>query len=296
MRVFVTGATGFIGSAVVAELLGAGHEILGLARSPEAARALTAAGAQVQPGTIKDRDSLRWGAERADGVIHVASPRQGLADQVAVSAERTAIRSLGAALAGSGCPLLVTSATAGLRPGALASEQDRWPVHCGQLHAGSEQAADAVAAWGVRVVVLRLPPIVYDAGLLSRLRTCQQVVRVAGLATQAGWRCPCWAAVHRLDAARLYRLALEQPLAPGTRLHAVAVEGVPLDKLAAAWHCPLGQLASPLLRQATILHKQLTYFAGADLRATSWLTQQQLGWQPQQESLLASFSDNHCPG
>lgn len=185
MRVFVTGATGFIGSAVVAELLGAGHEILGLARSPGAARALTAAGAQVQPGTIEDRDSLRRGAERADGVIHVASPGQGLADQVAVSAERTAIRSLGAALAGSGCPLLVTSATAGLRPGALASEQDRWPAHCGQLHASSERAADVVAAWGVRVVVVRLPHRV-------RCRATQQAAHLPassgdGRPSRPGW-------------------------------------------------------------------------------------------------------------
>lgn len=295
MRVFITGATGFIGSAVVEELLCAGHEVLGLARSPVAARVLAIAGAQVLRGDIEDRDSLRRGAERADGVIHAAVPRHITSGQAAAASERTAVRSLAAALAGSNCPLLVTSAITGLRPGGLASEQDHLPPSCNQPHATSEQAADAVATWGVRVAVVRLPPVVYDAGQEGKLRTLLWMAQATDTVAYPRWGDQRWAAVHRLDVARLYRLALEQAPAPGTRLHAVAEEGVPIRKVAAALRHQLELPNTSLVEKTSITTiGQLADLGEIDIRATSQQTQLQLGWQLQQVDLLAYLDSGDC--
>jgi nucleoside-diphosphate-sugar epimerase len=293
MHVFVTGATGFLGSAIVRELLDAGHEVLGLARSEAAARALVVAGAAVQRGTLEDRDSLRRGAERADGVIHAALPRESTSSQAAAN-EWATVRALAAALAGSNCPLLVTAATAALPSGELTREDDRLPATGGHLHVTTEQAADAVATWGVRVVVVRLPPIVYDAGqeghLLTLLRQAQPTEAAAYLARG----CPRWAAVHRRDAAWLYRLALEQRLAPGTRLHAVAEEGVSLRELVAALHHQLSLPTAHRSVEAAAGFEQLANFGGADRRATSQLTRRQLAWQPRQLGVLAHLRCDNC--
>ena len=178
-----------MGSAIVRELLDAGHEVLGLARSEAAARALVAAGAAVQRGTLEDRDSLRRGAERADGVIHAAFPREGTSSQAAAT-ERTTVRSLAAALAGCDCPLLATSATAAIQPRELTREDDRPPANGGHLHVTTEQAADAVATWGVRVVVVRLPPIVYDAGQEGHLLTLLRQVQTHGSSRLPGTGLP----------------------------------------------------------------------------------------------------------
>jgi nucleoside-diphosphate-sugar epimerase len=277
-----------MGSAIVRELLDAGHGVLALARSEAAARALVAAGAAVQRGTLEDRDSLRRGAERADGVIHAALPRESTSSQAAAN-EWATVRALAAALAGSNCPLLVTSATAALPSGELTREDDRPLATGGHLHVTTEQAADAGATWGVRVVVVRLPPIVYDAGhegqLLTQLRQAQTPGATAGLARSS----QRWAAVHRLDAAVLYRLALEQRLAPGTRLHAVAEAGVPLQEMVAALTHQRSLPSTHQSAEAAACFEQLVDFGGADRRATSQSTRRQLAWQPRQVGVLAQL-------
>lgn len=297
MRVFVTGATSFVGSAVVQELLGAGHQVLGLACSEAAAKALRAVGAEVQPGTLADRDGWRRGVEAADGVIHTAGQPDLANCQVNVNAlaDWTAVKSLGAMLAGSDRPLVVSSTLDVLAPGRLAQESDQPATGSAAFHSASERAADAVAAGGVRVSVVRLPPAVHGPGAGGFVPALIQLARTTGVSVYPGAGDNHWPAVHRLDVARLFRLALEQAPAPGTRLHGVAEEGVAFRALAEA----IGQrLRLPVVSQpaeAAAAHfGWLAPFAALDLRASSQQTQQRLGWCPERPGLLADLVGDTC--
>src|ERR1700720_1615920 len=274
MRVFVTGATGFIGSAIVEELLRAGHKVLGLARSDAAATSIAAAGAEVHRGSLEDLVSLRSGAAAADGVIHTAFIHDFSNYGPAAEADRRAIETLGGALAGSDGPLIVTSGTLlAQRQGSLATEED---APNPSFPRKSEEAALALAARGVRASVLRLPPSVHgtgDHGFVPRLIS---VAQEKGVSAFIGDGLNRWPAVHRLDAAHLYRLALEKS-SVGARYHGVADEGIPTREIAEV----IGRhLNVPVVRksreEAADHFGWIALFFGTDGPASSALTQEQL--------------------
>lgn len=288
MRVFITGTTGFIGSAIVPELIGAGHQVLGLARSDEGAKSLVAAGAQAHRGNLEDLESLRSGAAMSDGVIHTAFIHDFSRIQEVCEIDRRAIEALGSALAGSDRPLVVTSGTAlgNLVPGQPASEENTATSSFPRV--ASEQAAASVSARGVDVRVVRLPQVhdPFKQGLVTHLIA---IARQKGTSAYVGDGLNRWPAVHRLDAARLYRLALEKGSA-GARYHAVAEEGVPLREIAAV----VGRgLSMPVVakssEQAAEHFGWLAPFAAADIPASSQRTREQLGWQPTGPGLIADL-------
>ncbi|MDF2823872.1 MAG: hypothetical protein K0R68_1280, partial [Mycobacterium sp.] len=230
MRVFVTGATGFVGSAIVAELLDAGHQVMGLARSDAAAAALTSAGATVHRGALEDLDTLRRGAAAADGVIHTAAAPFSVDFAAATETELRAINAMGEVLADSGRPLVITSATTFIAPGRMAMEHDLPAPGTPRVHA-SEAAATALTERGVRTSVVRLPTSVHAAGDHGFVPQLIRVARDTGVSAYPGEGTNRWPAVHRLDAAVLYRLALEGAPA-GSRLHGVAEQGVAVGDIA----------------------------------------------------------------
>lgn len=228
MRVFITGASGFIGSAVVQELLGAGHQVLGLARSEQSAAALAAAGAEVVRGSLVDLEVLRRAAAAADGVIHAAFNHDFADFAAGCAMDERAIETLGAALAGSGRPLVVTSGTMTATPGRLATEDD---VAAANFPRKSEEAGLKTASSGVRATVVRLSPTVHGDGDHGFVPALIRAAREQGYSMYVGEGRNRWPAVHRLDAARLYRLALEQG-ASGRRFHGVAEQGIPTREIA----------------------------------------------------------------
>jgi nucleoside-diphosphate-sugar epimerase len=289
MKVFVTGASGFVGTAVVQELQQAGHLVLGLARSDEAAQALVAAGAAVHRGSLEDLDSLQRGAAAADGVIHLAFIHDFTQYQAAAAADHRAIEAMGSVLAGSDRPLVVTAGLAGLAEGRLATENDT-PANGART---SEQAALALVPRGVRASVVRLAASVHDVGDHGFVPYLIEVARQKGVAAYLGEGQNRWPAVHRLDAARLFRLALEQAPA-GARYHGAADEGIALRDIAAVIgrHLQVPLVSKPL-EEAADHFNWMGYFASLDLGASSALTQQQLGWRPTHPGLLADLEQGH---
>ncbi len=289
MRVFLTGATGFIGSAIVPELLTAGHQVLGLTRSDAGVRALTAAGAEVHRGDLEDLSSLRSGAAKADAVIHTAFIHDFSRFKEVCETDRRAIEALGSVLAGSARPLIVTSGTAmgSAAPGQPASE-DHFDSQHPNPRAASELEAASVSARGVDVRVVRLPQV-HDPVKQGLITYLVAVAREKGISAFVQDGQNRWPAVHRLAAAELYRLALEKGSA-GARYHAVAEQGVPLREIAEALGRGLKvRVVSMSAEEAGAHFGWLAMFAGSDMPASSALTQQRLGWRPTGPGLISDL-------
>lgn len=290
MRVFVTGATGFVGTAVVNELIDAGHSVLGLARSDEGAERLAAVGAEVHRGSIDDLPGLRRGVAHADGVIHTAFNHDFSTYAANCEADRRVIAALGAELAGTDRPLLVTTGMTllGNRGGVGTEEDAPVPSSAGVPRSASEEAAMALAQQGVHACVVRLPQVhdPFKQGLITYLIA---LAREKGVSAYLGEGANRWPAVHVLDAACLYRLVLEQGQA-GARYHAVGEEGVALRAVAESiGRCLNLPVASVPASDAEQHFGWLARFAGMDSPASSALTQQRLGWRPVETTLIADL-------
>ena len=317
MKIFVTGATGFVGSAIVQELLGAGHQVLGLARSQAAADKLAAAGAKVHRGSIEDEGCLRRAALAVDGAIHTAFyheiTQMGLSTRLrvllggspggivsrftaaAVGRDRRTLETLGQALSGPDRPLVAAFATMAMKAGQLATEDDRYDPHAvGGARGTSEDTMRVLASQGVRTSIIRLPPVVHGVGdrggLVPRLG---QIARKKGESGYVGDGRNRWPAVHRLDAARLFRLALEKEVASAT-YHAVAEEGVPYRRIAEIIGQNVGvPIVSKSAAQAAKHFSFLAPFVPVDNPVSSQLTQERLRWRPTQPDLASDLGQSN---
>lgn len=287
MRVFVTGAAGFIGTATTRELIANGHEVLGLARSDENARALEKLGAKVHRGALEDLDSLREGARQSDGTIHLAFIHDFSKFAENGQIDKRAIEAMGDVLVGSDKPFIVTSGTLVVASGRLATEKD--PA-APSLPRFSETAGLAFAGRGVRAMAVRLPQVHGGDGKCGLVNWLLNIAREKGVSAYIGDGANRWAAAHRLDVARLYRLALEKGVA-GTSYHAVADEGVTARDIAEILgrHLNLPVVSIPP-EQASDHFGMMAMFAGRDGAASSALTQQWLGWKPSQIGMIADIS------
>jgi nucleoside-diphosphate-sugar epimerase len=295
MHIFVTGASGFVGSAVVRELLGAGHTVLGLAHSDEGAARAKALGADVQRGSIEDLASLERGARAADAVIHTAFNHHDYSVFVqSCENDARAIEAIGGALAGTSRPFIVTSAVGVLQKGAIADENTGLSQH---PRAATERAANAVSARGVRVSVVRLPVSVHGDGDPHFLTALIRIAREKRASVYLDDGSNRWPAVHVLDAARAYRLAVTRPGAKfsGTRLHAVAEQGIAFRDLATAIGRRLDVPVVSKPRSEAVEHfgSFLANFAGMDIAASSAHTRDVLGWAPEHAELIADLERSH---
>jgi len=295
MRVFVTGATGFIGSEVVHQLIGTGHQVLGMARSDAGAKALLAAGAEVHRGDLQDLDSLRSGASQSDGVIHCAFIHDFSKFQENCETDTRAVEAIGSVLAGSDRPFIVTSGTGLVNPvpGQLALESNEAVIHAGAPRAASEVAVAAMAARGVNASIMRLPQVhnTYKQGLVTYAIA---VAREKGVSAYIGEGLNRWPAAHVLDVALLYRLVFEKHAADktlaGARYHAVAEEGVPMRAIAEVLGRGLKLPVVSLLPEEAAAHfGWLGMFAGLDIAASSAQTRKQMGWYPTGPTMLADL-------
>ncbi len=290
MRVFVTGATGFIGSAIVQELLQAGHSVLGLARSDAGAQALIAAGAQAHPGDLEDLESLRSAAAASDAVIHTAFQHDWTRFAESCELDQRAIEVIGEVLQGSSRPFILTGGLAVIAPGRLATEDDPPVPVSSSYPRASEATGEALAARGVSTAIVRLPQVhdTVKQGLVSYLIA---LARQKGVSAYVGEGHNLWGAVHRFDAARLYRLALEKH-ETGARYHAVAEEGVPIVQIATAighaLNIPIRSIAP---EQAQEHFGFLERFVTMNLQGSSTKTKQKLGWTPTGPGLIADLNN-----
>jgi nucleoside-diphosphate-sugar epimerase len=302
MRVFVTGASGWIGSALVPDLIGAGHQVVGLARSDASAEALETAGAEVHRGTLDDLDSLRKAADAADGVIHLAFKHdiaftgdfQGAAD-----ADRRAVETFGQALAGSDRPFLIASGALGLSPGRVATEEDgRTPDPAGPVggvhtRMGTAQLTLSLATDGVRSSVVRLSPTCHGDGDNGFMAILVSIARAKGVSGYLGGGANRWPATHRLDAAHVFRLGLEKAPA-GSVLHAVAEEGVPIRRVAEVIGRHLNLPVAAISPEDAAEHFGfLSALIGLDSPASSAVTRQLLGWKPTHAGLIDDLDEGH---
>jgi nucleoside-diphosphate-sugar epimerase len=290
MRVFVTGASGWIGSAAVDELLVAGHKVSGLARSDASAAALESKGVHVRRGDLDDIGSIRAGAETADAVIHLANKHDWSNPAASNAAERAAVQAIGDALAGTGRPFLLASGVAGLSSAGPATEADASPFHGPDApRGGSENLALGFADRGVHTVSVRFAPTVHGTGDHGFIAAIAAVARQKGVSGYPGDGNNRWSAVHRGDAARLVALGLEKAPA-GSRLHAVGEEGVPTREIAQAIGRAFGLPVASI--PADDVHEHFGWigrFFAMDIPATSTATQELLGWAPAGPTLIADL-------
>jgi nucleoside-diphosphate-sugar epimerase len=291
MRVFITGASGWIGSAAVEELLADGHEVVGLARSASSAASLEAKGALVRRGDLDDLESIRAGADEADAVVHLANKHDFEHPAVSNKAERDAVRTIGDVLAGSNRPFLLASGAAGLVQGREATEDDRSPFHGPDApRGGSENLALEYVDRGVRTVCLRFAPTVHGAGDHGFIATLVGVARATGVAGYVGEGTNRWSAVHRSDAGRLVLLGLDKAPA-GSRLHAVAESGVPARAIAEAIGRGLGLPSRSVRPEDAAAHfGWIGAFFAMDMSSSSVLTQELFDWKPTGPTLLEDLA------
>jgi nucleoside-diphosphate-sugar epimerase len=308
MRVFVTGASGWIGSAVVSELIDEGHQVVGLARSDASAAALSVAGAEVHRGTLDDLDSLRDAAAASDGVVHLAFKHELAFSgnfQGAADADRRAVETFGETLVGSDRPLVIASGTLGLAPGRVGTERDgHGPSHgpspavAGlgsgpQTRSATAELALSLASRGVRSSVVRLPPTNHGDGDHGFVPALVGIARGKGVSGYIGDGTNRWPAVHRLDSAHLFRLALEGAPA-GSTLHAVADEGVTIREIADVIGRHLNLPAVSISPEDAAEHfTWLANFVSLDSPASSVLTRELLGWQPTHPGLIEDLDQGH---
>ncbi|MFT3704982.1 MAG: SDR family oxidoreductase [Agriterribacter sp.] len=290
MKVFVTGASGFIGSAVVKDLLASGHEVIGLARSEESAKAIAAAGAQVLTGSLDDIDSLKQGALQADGVIHTAFIHDFNQYAKAAGADKAAIEAMGEILKGTNKPIVVAGGILGVpKTNGFVTEADAAP---GAPRA-SEATTIALAEGNVNASVIRLPPSVHDKGDKGFIPFIIHQARTKGMSAYVGDGNNRWPAVHRLDAAKLFRLALEKA-AKGARYNAIGDEGIAIRDIATLigqkLHLPVASVSQ---EEAAQHFEWMSRFIVFDNPATSHTTQTQLGWKPTHIGLIEDMQKNY---
>jgi nucleoside-diphosphate-sugar epimerase len=291
VRVFVTGASGFIGSAVVPQLIGAGHQVVGLARSDDSARVIEAAGAEVLRGSLEDLDSLRMGASESDGIIHLAFIHDFANYESSARTDLHAVEAIGAVIEGTARPFLIASGVGTIAEGRPATEHDA--ARPGFPRTPAAETTLALADSGVRSGVVRLPPTVHGEGDHGFISTLVDIARAKGVSGYVGDGSNRWPAVHRRDAAVLFRKALDDAPA-GSVLHAVAEEGVPARTIAEVIGRHLGLPVASISRQAAAEHfGWLEPVFAADLPTTSEVTRKLLDWEPSQPGLVDDLERGH---
>ncbi len=287
MRVFITGASGFIGSAVVQELVKAGHQVIGLARSDDSANSLLAAGAEIHRGDLENLESLSSGAAKADGVLHLAFVHDFSRYADAGEIDRAAVEALGTALSGSDRPFVATSGIMVLKSGEVGTEADPGDSSsAAAIRVPSENYVLSLSSKGVRSSIVRLPPTVHGAGDQAFVPSLINVAREKGVSAYIGNGENRWAAVHRLDAAQLFRLALEKGVA-GSKFHGVAETGIPFRKIAELIGRKLNIPVRSISPEEAAAHFDwLSFAVGVDNPATSEKTRESLSWRPTHPELF----------